>query len=331
MRTVIKMTMKELARLCYVSVSTVSKAFCEAEDVSEETKQLIFRVAKEQGCFGKFYKGKYHKKIIAIICHEFSSGYYSIFINKLEQLIENSGYICVISADNFNNKKQAELIEYYTSYLKVDGLIVLGLTSPIKKGYDIPIVSILSNIDSKIDSVVTDMESAIDEAVETLYALGHRNIAFLSEKLTKSKSLHFEKAIKRKKDCTHCIIESEKRFEEAGTDGINKLIEKNIPFTAVICGYDNIAIGAVKQLKNNGYSVPNDVSVVGIDNINTSRFTETSITSIDVNPSDICVIAFELMKKKLKNKHFSANQSIVIKPRLIMRESIGKVNHTKKV
>ena len=61
---VMRMTMNELAKLANVSVSTVSKAFSDADDVSEDTKDLVFAIAKEQGCFGKFYKGKYHKKII---------------------------------------------------------------------------------------------------------------------------------------------------------------------------------------------------------------------------------------------------------------------------
>lgn len=56
------MTMRDLAKLCNVSVSTVSKAFYDADDVSEDTKKLIFDIARENGVYGKFYKGKYHKK-----------------------------------------------------------------------------------------------------------------------------------------------------------------------------------------------------------------------------------------------------------------------------
>ena len=67
------MTMRELARLANVSVSTVSKAFADADDVCRETKEHIFRIARETGCYGKFYKGKYSKKIYAIICSELIS------------------------------------------------------------------------------------------------------------------------------------------------------------------------------------------------------------------------------------------------------------------
>ena len=87
--------MKELAKLCNVSVSTVSKAFSNTEDISSDTKKLIFETAKKEGCYGKFYKHKYPKRIIAIICPEIASNYYSIFIEELQRLIESDNGICI--------------------------------------------------------------------------------------------------------------------------------------------------------------------------------------------------------------------------------------------
>ena len=113
------MTMKELAKLANVSVSAVSKAFSEADDISAETKEHIFSLAKEYGCYGRFYKGKYHKKVIAIICPELLNGIYTCVVNCLRELIEAADGMCVVSADNFSASKQAELIDYYISYLKV--------------------------------------------------------------------------------------------------------------------------------------------------------------------------------------------------------------------
>ena len=152
--------MRELAKLANVSVSTVSKAFGDADDVCEETKERIFALAKQYGCYGKYYKGKFSKKVFAIICSELISNYYIGFVARLQATIEENGGIAVISADHFNTKKQAELIEYYASYLHVDGIVVFSLRSPVKKGYDIPIVSVFSSIDTNVDSVNISMDSA---------------------------------------------------------------------------------------------------------------------------------------------------------------------------
>ena len=318
------MTMKELAKLCNVSVSTVSKAFSDTEDISKNTKELIFETAQKYGCYGKFYKHKYPKKIIAIICPELNSSYYSIFVKELQKLIEGNNGICVISSFDFNAKKQAELIEYYASYLKVDGIIVFSLMQNIKKGYETPIVSLFSSIDNAVDSVNIDMKSAINEAIKTLKLYGHKKIAFLGEQFTKGKEDSFKSAIEEYGIIDAHIVKSNYRFEKAGADGVNQLLNQTKNFTAIICAYDNIAFGAIKELKRNGYKVPDDISVIGIDNIASSEYTETSLTSIDNHPTDICSIAWDLLQKKLKNKYFKAKQNIIIKPQLIIRESLKK-------
>ena len=107
------MTMRELAVLANVSVSTVSKAFHDAEDVSDETKKLIFDTAKQYGCFGKYYRGRFEKKVIAIICPELNSAYYNVFVRLLQNVIEKNNSIAVISSDHFSKENQEELIDYY--------------------------------------------------------------------------------------------------------------------------------------------------------------------------------------------------------------------------
>ena len=128
------MTMTELAKLANVSLSTVSKAFGSANDISEQTRAHILELAKQTGCFWKFCKEKYPKASIAVICPELKGNHYPMFLNELTRLSEASNCICSIAVDNFNPEKQAELIEYYATYLKVDGLIVFGLQTPLKKG-----------------------------------------------------------------------------------------------------------------------------------------------------------------------------------------------------
>ena len=318
------MTMSKLAKICNVSVSTVSKAFMDAEDISKETKELIFKTAKDEGCFGKFYKGKYQKKIIAVICPELQGGYYMNIVEKLKNLIEKDNGICLISACDFNAKKQEEIIEYYASFLRVDGIIVLSLSTKLKKGYETPIVSLFSSKDEGVDCVKTDMAYAIGEVVKLLYEKNHRKIAFIGEDLTVPKERNFEKAIKGYKDCDYMSVRSKKRFEEAGIEGIKELLGSGFEFTAVVSGYDLIALGAMKELKNRGILVPEDVSVVGIDNISVSGYAATSLTTIDTTTDDITVIAYELLSKKIKNRYFHAKQNIIIKPRVIVRESIAE-------
>lgn len=317
------MTMRELAELANVSISTVSKAFSNSDDVGEDTKNQIFELAKQYGCFGKFYKGKFSKKIIAIICSELISNYYISFVERLQNYIEDNGGIAIISVDHFKSGKQAELIDYYASYLKVDGIIVFNLKTPIKKGYEIPIVSLFGSAKGLFDSIKLDFTDAMTEAVDLLYRFGHRKIAYIGENLTKSRGKMFENIGSNYSDVETFIYESNNRFEKAGQSGVKQMLNDNKGCTAIFCAYDNIAIGAIKQLKKLGFSVPEDFSVVGADNINTAEFMPSALTTIDSDPDEICAIAWDLLEKKQKNKFYSLNKEITIKCKLIIRESVA--------
>lgn len=316
------MTMRELAKLANVSVSTVSKAFCDANDVSFETKQHIFDIAKQHGCYGKYYKGKYSKKIIAVICPELGSNFYSSFVEQLQKLIEINNCIPIVSADHFDKGTQAELIEYYASYLKVDGIIVFGLRVPIKKGYDTPIVALFSSVDTSVDTVNTDLDSVIFDAVHLLADYGHKKIAFLGENLTVKKAEIFENAMKSMK-LEASVLKSNYRFEEAGEDCVRQLLEKGTDCTAIVCAYDNIAFGAMKELQNQGFSIPQDFSIMGIDNIHVSEYFETPLTSIGIDHKEVCMIAWDLLSNKLRNQYYRSSQKILLRGNLFLRESIS--------
>ena len=315
-----KMTMKDLANICNISVSTVSKAFSEADDVSAETRELIFSVARENGCFDKFFKGKYHKKIIAVICPEMVSDYYMKYVHIIKELIEKDDSIQVVSADDFSALKQAELIEYYSGYLKVDGILVLGMNSQLKKGITTPIVAILHSKDNTVDSVRTSIDRAMNEAVILLNNLGKGNIAFISEEKTSTKANVYKTAMTAIGK-EPIIINADMRFEKAGEDGVKKLLKSGKKFNSLICAYDQIAFGAIKQLKREGLRVPEDVAVVGMDNIDSTNYAETSLTSVDGNPYETCMIAWDLLKKKIKNPYYKSQQTITLEAKLIVRES----------
>lgn len=319
------MTQRELAKLANVSFSTVSKAFKNSDDISEETKNHIFRIAKQYGCYSEFFKGKYHKKIIAIICPEIASSYYAEFIKYFQTLIEKDGNIPIVSSDNFDKNTSDELIEFYASYMKVDGIIAFGLKSALKKGYTTPIVSVLSNISSSVDTVEVDFKSAVFDAVKLLDDYGHKKIAFLGEKLTTAKAELYKKAMKNIGNSNTNVIESEHRFEAAGEDGVRQILTMGNSVTALICAYDNIAFGAIKELKKAGLRVPNDVSVIGMDNINTGKYADTSLTTIDSSPEEVCTAAWNLLNEKIKNPYLSGKKDI-INAKLIIRESIARCN-----
>ena len=318
------MTMRELAKLANVSVSTVSKAFHGGKDISEETRAHIFATAKQYCCYGTFYQGKYHKKVIAIICPELAGDYYSTFTEFLQGMIEGAGCIAVLSTDHFQATRQEELIEYYSEYLRVDGILVFDLQVKLKKGHTTPIVSLYSAQNAAVDCVGIDVESAIFDAIGLLQELGHRKIAFLGERLTTLKARYFHHAASQLLPDEPLIITSKYRFEKAGEDGISQLND-HPDITALICAYDNIAFGAIKALEARGLRIPQDMSVIGIDNAPLGQYSSIALTTIDTKPEEVCTVAWELLQKKMESPYYKSTQSISIRSGLIVRDSTGPV------
>lgn len=321
------MKLKDLAKLCNVSVSTVSKAFCDADDIGDETKEMIFEMAKKNGCYEKYYKGRYHKFVVAVICPEVNSDLYANFLNELQKAIAKVGGITVIAADGFDKANRVELVEYFASKDRADGIIAFYLDE-LKKGYDVPIINIGKDLTS-VDSVNTDIKSALNDAVRHLKELGHRKIAFLGETLTEAKLKSFKDAMIENNiypdDAYHIV--SQKRFEDAGVWGAEKILKECPDCTAVVCAYDYIAIGAMKCFESHGLRVPEDYSVVGMDNIGRSEYLIKSLTTIDSHLSEVCSILADLMAKKVKCRFITAKQQIRVSADLVIRESTGKARY----
>ncbi|MBQ4050453.1 MAG: LacI family DNA-binding transcriptional regulator [Oscillospiraceae bacterium] len=318
------MTLRELARLANVSASTASKAFSGARDISPETRELVFETARQYGCYGKFFKGRHIKQVIAIICPEVGSAHYDQYIEQLQSTLEARGIIVVISTDHFDDERQTELLEYYDSYLQVDGIIVFGLKQPLKKGFETPIISIGGIDDPQADCISSCIIPAIREAAAELIALGHKKVAFIGEKLTVSKQQAFEEVMTQS-GLEFELVVSEERFENAGVDGVQKLLEQKTDATALVCGYDYIALGAMRCLTENGYRIPEDFSVIGMDNISVTEYLSCALTTIDSHIAETCEIICDLLDKKMANPHFHVRQKITVTDSLVLRNSVGPV------
>jgi DNA-binding LacI/PurR family transcriptional regulator len=323
------MTLSKLAELAGVSVSTVSKAFSERPDVGKETRERIFSIAKEQGCFDKYNKNKFQKKIIAVLCPELGSDHYSSTINCLMKYIEKAGAMMTLSVTNFDASREQELYTYYSAYGKADGIIMIGLFGDQYGELLVPTVVMESKQKWKeVDKVYFSSENAMHDALSALKALGHTEIGFAGESLTKSKQKIFQSAARELAISMNesSIKTSQNRFEDAGEDCVRAWLDEGTLPTAIVAAYDDIAIGVMKELYQNGYRVPEDVSVVGMDDITVSTFLEPSLSSIHFPKEEICREAVALIIKKIENQYYRSRHTTVIPTRFIPRDSIAK-NH----
>ena len=130
-------TLSKIAKLAHVSVSTVSKAFSMSKEVNPETREIIFQIAREHHCFKKYYNAKYPKLVIAVICPEFDSLYYAKWLAEIQRYAGKFNCEICVASTNFNKETEQEIIEYYSNYTAVDGIIIIQKLSEIKNNTDI--------------------------------------------------------------------------------------------------------------------------------------------------------------------------------------------------
>lgn len=314
------MTLSKLAKLAHVSLSTASKAFSMSNEVNEETREMIFELAREHGCFKKFYNAKYPKLVIAVICPEFRSRYYSSLVSSIQETLAEMGCeICVASTD-FSPKSRKELYDYYNNYSNVDGIIMVdgGIEELMES--NVPVVTNHKS-SGKTLSVSSNSSMGINLAIDYFLSKNISDIGFIGEARTHSKLRAFEKYMNEKlvKVNPDFISVSDERMERGGYEAMEKIFERNTVPRAIICAYDCMAIGAMRCIFDKGLSVPEDIAVIGMNNNRESEFLNPPLSSIDLCAETIGREMSIALMNKLMGKETQGE--VIVKPKLILRKS----------
>ncbi len=313
------MTLSKIARLANVSVSTASKAFSMSPEVNEETREMIFDIAKKNGAFKKFFNAKYPKLVIAVICPELESLYYASTVAGLGTAFEKRGCEMCIATTQFSIERGKELVDYYSKYTQVDGIVLLDAPSAAKYAGEIPVVC-TGGRESTAAVVSTENVTGLKDAILHFKSHGITDIGFIGEKLTSSKLKLFKSIMT---DTLGSFNEDHIAIGDRFSDGAYKtteaLLERGKPPRALICAYDYLAIGAMRALRDKGYRVPEDVAIIGMDNIPEAEYLTPSLSSIDNNNTKRCEAIAETLINIMMGNPYQKSQ--IIKSSLKLRES----------
>lgn len=300
------MTLSKLAKLAHVSVSTASKAFSMSSEVNEETRAHIFQIAKEQGCFKKFFNAKYPRYVIAILCPEIKSHYYTRYVTYLQEFLEKnlSCEICIATTD-FSADTEKTLVEYYAQYSSVDGLILIGGHADYSKEYEIPIVNIQKSGCLEGPSFSSDLLPAFTELASYLATHHITSVGAIGEPYALEKCALFQKTMADHGiPCPQEYISiADARFEEGGYQAMERLFQQKALPRVLFCTYDNMAIGAMRCIAKHGLSIPRDIAVLGSDNLSTDAFLTPPLASISSHTEELCRLAAESLLQQIKGEN----------------------------
>ena len=285
-------TIKEIAELANVSTATVSKVINGKDQyISEATRQKVLEIVEREGYIpngvAKSLKMK-KTKTIGIIVPDVMNLFFSELARGVEDAAEKEGYSVILC--NTDNKQSKE--EKYLGVLHekmVDGIIMtaaeVSMNKSIKKS-KIPTVLVDRDIelDKPAGRITVNNEEGAFIATKFLIEKGCKNIGFISSQKKNKPSAERLKGYIRALEENGLEVDEKKIFLknftiDTGYEGVKTLL-KETKIDGIFCGNDLIAIGAMQALKQNNLKVPEDVKVIGFDNISVSKFTDPPLTTI---------------------------------------------------
>lgn len=322
------MSLKALSESTGFSVSTVSKVLSGKSEISENTREIIISKAKEMGVYEKYFHFKPGKYVIALIVPEFKSEYYADIISLFSEYLNGIGAVLTVSESGFNAECARDLFSYYAYGTRADGIIIMSDASLIKNPDKFPALVLGSkNSAHLLDCVEFDIENALLSLVRYLADNGHRDIGYIGEENTSAKNDYFVSAMRKLRLPVRdeFIKINALRFEESGYAAMNELLSQPSRPTAVIAAYDYIAIGAMKSISEHALSVPDDISIVGMDNIYAAETLSTPLTTVSISPLENTAILIDMLLKKIDNKYISLRPDTVVNYKIIERNSVKKI------
>ena len=324
--------MQDIADLAGVSIATVSRVLNQPEKVKPETRRKVQRILEQTNFVANAVaRGLVvnSMKTIGILTVDVRDLYFSKVIYTLERQFTEYGYNVLLSN---TGGEVGEKKKYLRVMLEkqVDGLILVGsvFKEPtgnkhiLEAGHSIPVVLINSYLEGEnIYSVVCDDAHGVKQAVNYLVAQGRKDIYYFTDTKSASglaKVDGFVAAMREHGLNERNIIEVSRNLD-GGVKGVQQLLAEKRKVSAVICGEDITAIGAMKALTASGLKIPGDVGVIGYNNSILAETASPALTSVDNLAAAMARQAVEMLVNRLQGKEVS--RKIVLSPTLVIRES----------
>ncbi|HMA60148.1 MAG TPA: LacI family DNA-binding transcriptional regulator [Halanaerobiales bacterium] len=330
-------TLKDIAEKVGVSESTVSRVLNGIPKASKETREEIFRVARELNYTpNEVARSLVTKKTntIGLIISDLSNLYFSMVADGIESVVAQNDYSLIIST---TGGKEAEELKYIRIFKekRVDGLIYISGKMPRSceqalQDLDIPVVVVSRHIHSDLPSVHIDNVQESIKAVQYLIDLGHRNIAMISGdyKDIESGALRV-KGYKKALENNNIEFNSDLVFEgdfkiDSGIEAMKEILKLKTRPTAVFVSSDEMAVGAIKTIKKAGLKVPDDISIIGFDNNIIARVSDPELTTVGQPESEIGETAMQMLHKLIQGEDVK-EINVYLPCKLIKRESTAMV------
>lgn len=324
-------TMKDVAKLAGVTQPTVSYVINGTATISDDVKERVNQAIQQLG-----YKPNYNaialktkrSRVIGIIIPDITNAYYSVMASLLEKRLTKEGYVVLINSTSYKEKVEMLILQKLLSY-NVEAFIVTYEFSCAKcweilKGSGKEVIAIEAGPSgSMFPQIETDNFYGAYIATEYLIKCGRKKIAYIDQNsgidVLRNRKRGYREALKQSSQKEELILKEEDAPESKCEEGISvgkKLLGTDID--GVVVSSDEITVGILKTLISSGVKVPEDMAVIGYDDIPAAKLFIPELTTISQPMTDICENAVDML---LKTIHGEQVESIKLKPDLKVRKT----------
>jgi len=325
-------TLKELAALVGLAPATVSLVLNRssvADSIPQETKDRIFRAVRKYKYRPNFFARSLRAQrsfTIGVLVPEVSDGYSAHVMSGVEDHLLQEGYFYFVAS----HRHRPDLIDEYPRLFverSVDGLIAVDTpwTLPLR----VPVVTVSGHTQVRgVTNIVLDHARAAEVALQHLAHLGHRQIAFIKgQEFSSDTDVRWTNIEKVAACLGLCIgpklvaqLQGDSSSPDLGYKATEKLLATRKPFTALFAFNDISAMGAILALREAGLRVPEDVSVVGFDDIQSAAYQNPPLTTVRQPLRKMGRIAAETLLRRIRRSGTDRQAGeTMVEPELIVR------------
>ena len=303
--------------------------------IPQETRDRVTSAAAKFDYRPSFYARSLRKRqtfSIGVLVPDLNDHYVAPVLAGVEEFLIEEGYFYLTAS----HRRKPDLIEEYPRLLmdrSVEGFVLIDTV--LEHGMKLPAVAVAGHRKIEgVTNVVLDQRRAAELTLAHLYELGHRKIAFMrggshssdaDERWGCLMQVAAEMGLEVLPELT-VQVKLRVSTPELGFGPANELLDRGGDFTAIVCYNDEAAIGAIRAIMNHGLRVPEDISVVGFDDIQSAAFSNPSLTTVRQPLNQMGIEAARILLQRIRGTE-AFEDTVPILPELVIRESTCAPNH----
>jgi DNA-binding LacI/PurR family transcriptional regulator len=329
-------TMKEVADLAGVSPATVSRVLSKGHYISAETEERVLEAVKKLKYFRNVHARRLatgQSDLFGLVISEIANPFFPEIIRGFQGAAWDRGFDVLLCNTEYRAERTESVIG---KLLRSDARGVAIMTSSIDTSMVTDLLAagigvVFSNLSKPgklVSNITIDYQGGVLQAIEHAVALGHRHIAVIAgpeNNRTARTILRALLAGLKRKGIQPLLVESADYRVDAGASAVQAILAAPVKPTIIFCGSDLIAMGAMNALEQAGMRIPEDISIIGIDDISFAYLARPPLTTISVPRERLGLIAFQALDKMLTLKR-QLGAEYRLETELVVRKSTAPVS-----